>query len=133
MVLGISTRWSLDHLLSIPSVRIANLHSLSVTRNTPPFSLFPVAPFGLEPPPPDDACVVRSIPDALLDALLEHGGELRVLEIDWWEVDDKQVGKLAKTLTNLERFKFQLDAPFTRLVSSTIISHDGLKEREADG
>ena len=96
---------------------MAHLHTLSVTRTTPPFSLFPVPPFGLEAPPPDEVCAVRPIPDALLDTLLADGSQLRMLEIDWWEVDEKQVAKLAKALVNLEKFKFHLDAPFTKLVS----------------
>ncbi|KAL7411200.1 hypothetical protein BDY24DRAFT_141983 [Mrakia frigida] len=111
--------WSLDHLLSIPSVQLSNLQTLSITRSTPPFSLFPVPPLGHEPPPPDDVCVVKPIPEALYEALLAEGTGLRVLELDWWEVSSDQVSKLAKTLTNLEKFKFELDAPFSKLLLLT--------------
>lgn len=112
-----SLSWSLDHLLSIPSVQLSNLQTLSITRSTPPFSLFPVPPLGHEPPPPDDVCAVKPIPESLYEALLAEGTGLRVLELDWWEVSSDQVSKLAKTLTNLEKFKFELDAPFSKLVS----------------
>jgi len=60
---------------------------------------------------------VKPIPEALFDALLEDGIGLRVLEVDWWEVSSDQVSKIAKTLVNLEKFKFELDAPFSKLVS----------------
>ena len=118
----VSNSWSLDHLLSIPTIQLCNLQTLSITRSTPPFSLFPAPPLGHEPPPPDDVCAVKPIPEVLFEALLADGVGLRVLELDWWEVSSDQVSKLAKTLVNLEKFKFELDAPFAKLVSRVDLS-----------
>lgn len=73
-------------------------------------------------PKVNDLSRSQQVPDDLFQAILDKGGNLTKLNLDWWEIDEERLVKLVKTLIGLEELTVRLDIPMFRLVSLADLS-----------
>lgn len=99
--------WTVDHLLSIPSLPLDALETLSIIRVVHPFDSHE-----------DDVASLQPVSREILDKLKEESSSsITDLDVDWWGWSPSDIKELLASNRQLERLSITLDAPLSKMLS----------------
>ncbi|WAQ92826.1 hypothetical protein PtA15_17A308 [Puccinia triticina] len=122
--------WTLDHLQNILSLLALYPHKLehfSVTRFVPLPAMLP----GKHASFPELACNNRTTPQRIskeqILSIVAQGNSLKELNLDWWLISVEGLEVIVKGLPNLRKLTALVDAPFHRIITSTVFVHSKIQ------
>ncbi|PLW24611.1 hypothetical protein PCANC_13851 [Puccinia coronata f. sp. avenae] len=122
--------WTLDHLQNIVSLLglyPQKLEHFSVTRLVPLPALLP----GRHAMFPELGCNNRTAPQRIskqhILSIVADGKSLNELNLDWWLISVEGLEVIFKGLPNLRKLTALVDAPFHRIITSTVFVHSKIQ------
>jgi len=122
--------WTLDHLQNIVSLLglyPQKLEHFSVTRFVPLPALLP----GRHAMFPELGCNNRTAPQRIskqqIISIVSEGKSLKELNLDWWLISVEGLEVIVKGLPNLRKLTALVDAPFHRIITSTVFVHSKIQ------
>jgi hypothetical protein len=111
--------WVLHHLASIHHIPFAQLDTFRVKRLVHPSALLPYPPVNASVPKIQKGHDSEAISPALLEAIMEGEGEIRMRDLclDWWEMGPNELDALVKGCTGLARIQVGITFALVKLVS----------------
>ncbi|KAA1107212.1 peroxin [Puccinia graminis f. sp. tritici] len=122
--------WTLDHLQNIVSLLALypqKLEHFSVTRFVPLPTMLP----GRHAIFPELSCNNRTTPQRIskeqILSIVAQGKSLKELNLDWWLISVEGLEVIVKGLPNLRKLTALVDAPFHRIITSTVFVHSKIQ------
>lgn len=122
--------WTLDHLqniISLLGLYPQKLEHFSVTRFVPLPALLP----GRHAMFPELGCNNRTAPQRIskqqILTIVSEGKSLKELNLDWWLISVEGLEVIVKGLPNLRTLTALVDAPFHRIITSTVFVHSKIQ------